>query len=127
MTLNPVATLNVRIPEWTPGERIRKARRELGLNQEDMAARLDVKRSTYEAWETGRNKPDMTDLAPRLEAVTGISRLWFIGWADGGIGPKGPAGPNTRASGYNVGGSRLVRMSPEATITRLSSKQPQAA
>lgn len=99
MTLNPVAPLNARIPEWTFGERLRKVRREMRLNQEDMSARLDVKRSTYEAWETGRNKPDVIELAPRLEEITGISRLWFLGWEGSATGPNGPAGTNSRVSG----------------------------
>lgn len=84
MTLNPVAPLNARIPEWTFAERLRKVRRELRVNQETMADRLGVKASTYGAWETGRNKPDLAELAPQLEAVTGISRTWFLGWTDGG-------------------------------------------
>lgn len=96
MTLNPVAPLNARVPEWTFGERLRKARRELQLNQEAMAERLGVKRVTYAAWEVGQNKPDITELAPRLEEVTGISRLWFVGWADTGSGTPTPGGSVTR-------------------------------
>jgi DNA-binding XRE family transcriptional regulator len=94
MSLNPVAPLNARVPEWTFAERLRKARRDLGWRQADMAERLGVKPSTYEAWETGRNKPDVADLAEKLEGVTGITRLWFVGWMDGGTGPN-PGGTVT--------------------------------
>ena len=83
MTLNPVVPLRRRPPSWTFGERLRKARREVGLNQADMAKRLGVKTATLGAWETGRNKPDVATLAPRLEDVTGIPRVWFLGWDDG--------------------------------------------
>jgi ribosome-binding protein aMBF1 (putative translation factor) len=95
MTLNPVAPLNARIPEWTFAERLRKARRDLKWTQAEMASRLDVKLSTYEAWETGRNRPDVAQLAERLERITGISRIWFVGWADGTpSGPDGHGGPS---------------------------------
>ena len=83
MTLNPVITITGRVPEWTFAERLRKARRDLGWTQAEMSERLEMKASTYEAWETGRNRPDVSELAERLERVTGISRLWFAGWADG--------------------------------------------
>lgn len=82
MSLNPVVPLPRRTPTWTFAERLRKARREVGLNQEKMAALLGVKTATLGAWETGRNKPDLADLAPRLEAATGIPRYWFLGWDD---------------------------------------------
>jgi transcriptional regulator with XRE-family HTH domain len=95
MSLNPVAPLNARVPEWTFAERLRKARRDLGWRQADMAERLGVKPSTYEAWETGRNKPDVADVAEKLEGVTGITRLWFVGWTDGGTAPD-PGGSVTR-------------------------------
>jgi transcriptional regulator with XRE-family HTH domain len=95
MTLNPVAPIDARVPEWTFAERLRKARRDLGWRQADMAERLGVKPSTYEAWETGRNKPDVADLAEKLEGVTGITRLWFVGWTDGGGTGPNPDGTVT--------------------------------
>jgi transcriptional regulator with XRE-family HTH domain len=113
MTLNPVAPLNARVPEWTFAERLRKVRRDLKWTQADMAARLDVKASTYEAWETGRNKPDIAELAEKLEAVTGITRLWFVGWADAGNPNGGPGGSNPRSYGYKPGFS----LSPAGIVT----------
>jgi transcriptional regulator with XRE-family HTH domain len=113
MTLNPVVPLNSRVPEWTFAERLRKARRDLKWTQADMAARLDVKASTYEAWETGRNKPDVAELAEKLEAVTGITRLWFVGWADSTAPNGGPGGSNPRSFGYKPGFS----MSPGGNVT----------
>ncbi len=35
------------------GERLRKARQEAGLTQEDLAKRLDVSRQTISSWENG--------------------------------------------------------------------------
>lgn len=118
MTLNPVAPLNARVPEWTFAERLRKVRRDLKWTQDKMADLLDVKRSTYEAWETGRNKPDVAELAERLETITGVSRLWFVGWADAGF-PGGPGGTNTRPYGYKPGGS----LSPSGNLIPFPSKE----
>ncbi len=94
MSIN-VIPIRKRIPSWTSSERLRKARREAGLTQTVMADRLDVKLSTYSAWETGRNQPDMLSLAPTLERITGIDRTWFIGWADENPRPDGPDGGST--------------------------------
>lgn len=38
--------------------RIGALRRELGLNQKELAEKLNVGQTTISAWETGRNKPD---------------------------------------------------------------------
>lgn len=98
--MHPVAPLNARVPEWTFAERLRKVRREtLRINQEEMAERLNVKRSTYEAWETGRNRPDVALLSEQLEQITGITRLWFIGWADNAPQP-GPGTPTGVTKAY---------------------------
>lgn len=81
-----------RIPQWTFAERVRKARRDLGIRQNDFAERLGVSLSAYSAWETGRNTPDIAKVAPRLEAATGIPRTWFLGWEDESPHPDGPGG-----------------------------------
>lgn len=100
MTTTPamsnVTRLRVRPPQWTLAERLRKVRRERNLSQETFAAQLGVKAGTYSAWETGRNVPDrINELAEQLEDVTGVTRLWFLGWADG-IQPD-PDEPNFSA------------------------------
>lgn len=89
MTLNPVVPMRLRIPEWTFAERLRKGRRDARLSQSEMAERLGVKESTYSAWETGRNTPDVAKIAPRLEEITHVSRMFFIGWTD-----PNPTDPN---------------------------------
>jgi len=91
MTLNPVVPLRLRIPEWTSAERLRKGRRDAKLSQKEIASLLGVKETTYSAWETGRNQPDMIELAPRLEEITGVSRMFFVGWTE-----PGPGGPNSQ-------------------------------
>lgn len=89
MSLNPVIPMNTRVPEWTVAERLRKGRRDAHLTQADIAARLGIKESRYSAWETGRNTPDIAELAPKLEEITGVSRLFYIGWLDSNNPPPG--------------------------------------
>lgn len=87
-----------RRPDWSQSGRLRKGRREAGLKQERIAELLGVRLSTYSAWETGRNTPDMLAISPKLEEITGIDRLWFIGWADGPNDPRGPDGVESDAA-----------------------------
>jgi len=46
---------------------------------------------TIGAWEAGTNKPDLADVAVRLEEKTGVRRAWWLGWADGTTSPD-PSG-----------------------------------
>ncbi len=106
--------------QWTKGDRLGKALKIANVSHAEMAQILGVSRNTignYIADRTPIRDGDIRNWAVR----TGVS------FDELKYGIPAPQGPNTRASGYNVGGSRLVRMSPEATITRLGSKQPQAA
>jgi transcriptional regulator with XRE-family HTH domain len=108
MTLNPVVPIRARIPEWTFAERLRKGRRDAGLSQKDLAARLEVKESTYSAWETGRNTPDILELAPKLEMLTGVSRLFYIGWAESN-NPEPPEGIEPSTYSLQANGFRSNR------------------
>lgn len=72
-----------RIPQWTFAERLRKVRRDAGMNQTEFAEQLGVKRESLTAWETGRNEPrSITEVVERLERLTGVPRQWFLGWLD---------------------------------------------
>lgn len=89
MTTN-VIQFPVKIPAWTFGDRLRKARRESGLGQADFADALGVGRQAYAAWESDRNTPrDITGTAEVLERVTGFPRAWFLGWMDSPTNPDG--------------------------------------
>lgn len=99
------------IPIWTFGERVRKARREVGLTQEAMAKQLGVGAPAYAAWESGRNMPaNLPDVVVRLERISGVPRSWFLGWADESPRPDGPGGgaewapwgSNPRPADYKV-------------------------
>lgn len=53
----------------TLGQRLRERRRELGLTQEEVAARLGVAQQTVGRWEAGASRPRD---AVHLEAVAGF-------------------------------------------------------
>lgn len=63
-------------PEWTIGDRLRKAREFAGLKQSDMAARFRVGRSTIANWEAERNTPGYLALEKWAE-VTGVPFDWL--------------------------------------------------
>lgn len=94
------------IPEWTFGERIAKARKSSGYNQEQMAERLRITASRLKAWETDRNRPrDLTHLVEQIEAITGVSRMWLLGWEEpspqggpGVVGEEGLEPPTVRVN-----------------------------
>lgn len=68
------------MPEWTLADRLRKIRRERHLSQDEFARLLDVKPTTYGAWETGRNSPDdVIEMARRVEKATGVPAAWTLG------------------------------------------------
>lgn len=53
------------------GTKIRKRRQVLGLTQDDLAARLNVSRSTVANWESGKHFP--LRYLGRVESVLGVS------------------------------------------------------
>jgi transcriptional regulator with XRE-family HTH domain len=53
------------------GARIRRARKLLGLTQQELAAKIGVSRNTVDAWENGRSYPKRYDVA--LEEALDIS------------------------------------------------------
>ncbi|MTT52983.1 helix-turn-helix domain-containing protein [Alcanivorax sp. VBW004] len=53
-------------------ERLRSARKQLGLTQEQLAEMLHVTKASVSAWESGREKPRFA-LLPALREVLGVS------------------------------------------------------
>lgn len=56
------------------GEKIRQARREKGMTQEQLAQALFVSRQTVSNWENGRTEPDYQTLT-RLSELVGLEFL----------------------------------------------------
>jgi transcriptional regulator with XRE-family HTH domain len=70
----------LKVPEWTLGERLAKARKEAGLTQEEMAEELDVSHSTVAKWEVGAGQP--RNFMKRLQQwadLTGVPVGWLLG------------------------------------------------
>lgn len=84
------------LPVWTFADRIRKVRRDMKLTQGKFAALLGVGEKRYAAWESGINGPDdPRAICEKLEEVTGIPREWFMGWAEGPLGPADALRPRS--------------------------------
>lgn len=63
-------------PEWTTGDRIRKARHLAGLDQIDLAKRLGCSRNTVARWEQGRITPKTATLLA-VASITGVNPEWL--------------------------------------------------
>ncbi len=59
----------------TNGELLRKARRDAGLDQAELAREVGVRRETISAWETGRSEPTARQLKA-IENATACAWLW---------------------------------------------------
>jgi len=69
-----------RIPRFTLGDRIRKARTEAGLEQRQLATRLGVNRNTVGLWEHDEARPNTASLIA-VAAVTETDLDWLEGKA----------------------------------------------
>ena len=93
-TIGHMSTLakGEQVPEWTVGDRLRKARELLGLDQGPFAARIGVSRGTvsnYERGSTERYKPNVMNA---WAAHTGVPVEW-LEHGDAGPTPTPPEGP----------------------------------
>lgn len=66
------------IPEWTTGDRLRKAREASGLDQSELGERIDVSRRTIGNYEVGRVEPRMI-VMKQWALATGVDLAWLIG------------------------------------------------
>ena len=84
------------IPEWTWGDRLRKARRHAGMTQAEFAEWLDVHQKAYSAWEADVNEPraaTMRAIAGRIQMWYGIPAAWIMGVEmQNAPRPDGPGG-----------------------------------
>lgn len=63
------------------GERLRIARKNAGLKQDDIARYLGIGNSTISEWETGKRSPGI-DQVEELAKLFGISAGYLLGFAD---------------------------------------------
>lgn len=66
------------IPEWTQGDRLRKAREAAGLDQNELAERIDISRRTVGNYESDRVEARMIVLK-QWALATGVDLAWLIG------------------------------------------------
>ena len=91
------------VPTWSFGDRIRKARRIMGYTQADMSTALGVGEKAYAAWESERTSPEsIIEIAAKLETVTGIDKLWFVGWMDDDHTPNAKKAPTPKGGGREL-------------------------
>lgn len=83
------ATTLTEVPEWTFGERLRKARRHVGLNQQAMADALGVKVQRYSNWEADANLPrQLFEVCTQVERISGFPADWLAGFRTGSFSPS---------------------------------------
>jgi len=86
MTITAIGT----IPQWTFGDRLRKARHILGLTQREFADVLEVQYQRYSQWEADNNLPrNLVNMCERIQAETGVSAAWLAGFDVSPV-PPGP-------------------------------------
>ena len=67
-------------PEWTLGDRLRKARKQTGMTQRAFAELIGEEPSRYAQWEADNNRPrHLVDVAQNIEGHTGVSAAWLLG------------------------------------------------
>lgn len=70
----------LRIPVFTLGDRMAKAREEAGLTQEQMADKLRVSHSTVAKWEKDKGQPrDFMDRIKQWSETTQVPIGWLLG------------------------------------------------
>jgi transcriptional regulator with XRE-family HTH domain len=82
-------THGVSVPEWTMGDRLRKAREEFGLSQKDMAATLGVARNTIGNYELGATEPSAATLRAWARACRVPAEWLAWGYTPGDQKPPG--------------------------------------
>ena len=70
-----------RLPVWTLGDRLAKARRTANMGSAEMAGLLDVSRTTISNYEAGRTEPTAHVLRVWSE-VTGVPVAWLLDMGD---------------------------------------------
>jgi transcriptional regulator with XRE-family HTH domain len=102
--------------EWLPdvsiGDRLRIVRRRKRRTQDEMAEALGVKKTTYSAWESGRNTPshkEVQEIARRLYALDRVPQWWTLGANDE---------PRSRDHGSEGWGFESLRVHPSSHPAR---------
>lgn len=69
----------VAIPQWTLGDRLRKAREHAGMDQEELALRIGVSRGTVSNYEIGRGtRPPKVVVLRAWARECGVPYEWIV-------------------------------------------------
>lgn len=67
-------------PEWTLGDRIRRARRHAGMDRLELAEKLGVSRASVGLWENDEHRPkNVLETLEKIAEATGVDRDWLYG------------------------------------------------
>lgn len=74
----------LRIPTFTLGDRMAKARQDAGITQEEMARRFGKSHSTIAKWELDKSQPNnMLAVLNRWSQETHVPVQWLLGFEGG--------------------------------------------
>ncbi len=82
------------VPEWTLGDRLRKAREHAGLTQAELAELIGIARSSVVSYEIGRTEPSRP-VVLSWSLATGVATEWVLGWAPALTGAAFTIRPST--------------------------------
>jgi len=78
------ATTTPRVPQWTFGERLAKARKDSGLQQSELGEKLGISKSTVAKWETDRGRPrEFMKYVQRWAEETEVPVAFLLGMEEG--------------------------------------------
>lgn len=98
MSTQPAGT----VPQWTPGDRLRKAREQAGYSQQELAENMGVARNTIGNYELDASERPRKIVLRAWALATGVD----LRWLETGIGsPHNPDGlphhdSNVEPAGY---------------------------
>ncbi len=72
---------DLRIPEFSFGDRLRKIRTDMGVSQKEFALMVGLTSSTLAAYESGNGNPRFKNaqaLALQVQDVTGVAAWWLL-------------------------------------------------
>lgn len=98
-----MTTLTVagRVPQWTMGDRLRKARESAGMNQSQLEQVTGISRRTITAYEGGVRSPRRPQLIAWAMA-TGVPLWWLAGTTPDGEDGLPRLDSNQQPSGYTL-------------------------
>jgi transcriptional regulator with XRE-family HTH domain len=79
-----MALAETSFPEWSLGDRLAKARRFAGLDQDQMAEKFGKSRATISTWERDESQPrNFQRVIEQWGEITGVDPAWLLGFRTG--------------------------------------------